>query len=190
MFSANQLKFKLAVSIFIVAVILGCSSNLALAQKHEENNASSNLKTAGANSSLVAERINSVFQMVNKLQKAKGADLKAFEKITAQEFDCLSTFMYLSEYNPNSDITRFEMPFNKNYKILYVEFSINPDFVITLRDVQKCFGKWERQSKSKGNAEEKILPEYRCYFDHGSLAFNFRSPNHKTLTSITVYYDR
>lgn len=138
----------------------------------------------------IVKRKEAVFQMVDKFRKAKGSNIKAFEKITAREFDCLSTFMYVSEYNPNSDITRFEMPFNKNYKILYVEFSINPDLVITLRDVQKRFGKWERQSKSKGNAEEKILPQYCYYFDHGSLAFNFRSPNHKTLTSITVYYDQ
>lgn len=72
---------------------------------------------------------------------------------------------------------------------MYAELSNNPNLPITLGDVQKRFGKWERLSKSKGNAEEKILPQYRYYFDHDSLAFNFRSPNHETLTSITVYYD-
>lgn len=170
MYADNQLKLKLklTVSIFIVAVILSFSSNLALALRHEGSNASSNLQTTGANSSLIhlsesdrislTKRKQTVFNLIDKLNKMSNPNKESLEALFKRELKSKRLGFYESDVQPEIDMKSFQVSYGRNNEIVCANIYLQQNLNLQLADAKKHFGNYQTKFSDSLFIDNKNFP--------------------------------
>lgn len=154
----------------MVAVILGFSSNLVLAQKHDGNNASSNLKTAGANSSLIdlsartstrislPKRKQAVFQLIDKLNRMSNPSKESLESLFKRELKSKRLGFYESDVQSEIDMKSFQVSYGRNGEIVCANIYLQQNLNLQLADAKKHFGNYQTKFSDSLFIDNKSFP--------------------------------